>query len=419
MRLNGIVARWSPILLLAIAPIVMAQEPADPPTTDDPQAQPEQAEPQATPPPEQQEKEKAPFALYVEAGSGTYEPDDIDPSIETLSTHVASNTMSWDPQDFARVAIGWKLHRGRGDFRLIFNGYSESGYEVESVGLLAALDPDEGTSPDVLGPLEWWYLTAKNGNVHTERWPPVWDADLDDANGNGFVDPGEQRYTNPDLVLDSTTFESMQNRAQTYDLVFGNVWGPRRVQGRWFGGLRYFTYEGNIPAGAWLFTPPTGDGYTDGSLLRLLNFSQSSQGLGPTGLMEVRFNFFDQVFQLYANGQATFIVMNIDMDTGLFLTLVESTGNIGAKVPIEARLAESQTKSTWQTGAEAGMRLRFKNGLKLEVSYGIVGFLDAIMLPTQIRIPENQQEAAQGSSAIYNTQDYVLTGWRAGLGFQF
>ena len=90
-----------------------------------------------------------------------------------------------------------------------------------------------------------------------------------------------------------------------------------------------------------------------------------------------------------------------------------------AKIPIAAQLGESQTKSTWQTGAELGLRVRLRNGLKLEASYGVVGFLDAILLPTQIRIPDNQQEAAQGTSAIYNTQDYVLQGWRAGIGFQF
>lgn len=418
MRLNGIVACFGAFLLLSIAPLVMAQEAADPPATDDQVAQPEQAEPEAAPPPAPEKKGKTPFSLYIEAGGGSYEPESIDPSIETLSTHIAKNTMTWDGQDFARVAIGWKLQRGRGDFRLIFNGYSEAGYELESIGMLSAIDTALD-SPDVLGPLPWWQITVKNGDVHSERWPPQWDINLDDANGNGFVDPGEQRYNEPDLVLDSVTFEGMQNRVQTYDFIFGKVWGPRRVQGRWYGGMRYFLYEGNIPAGAWLYSQPTGEGYTEGSLLRLLNFTQSSEGLGPTGLLEVRFNFFNQLLQLYANGQATFMVMNIQMDSGLFTTLVESTGQIGAKIPIEAQLSEKQTKSTWQTGAEVGLRVRLRNGLKLEASYGVVGFLDAILLPTQISIPDNQQEAAQGTSAIYSTQDYVLQGWRAGIGFQF
>ena len=419
MKLKGIVVRWSPILLLAIAPFVMAQDAADPPAADDQPAQTEQAEPQATPPPEPETKGKTPVALYVEAGGGAYTPDDIDPSIETLTTHYAKNTMTWEDQDMARVAVGWKLQRGRGDFRLIFNGYKETGYKMESIGMLAAVDPDLGTQPDVLGPLPWWQINVDNGDVHSERWPPVWDQELDDANGNGFIDPGEQRYIEADLTIDAKTFTNMQNRAQTYDFVFGNVWGPRRVQGRWYGGMRYFLYEGNIPAGAWLYSQPDGDGYTEGTLLRLLNFSQQTEGLGPTGLAEVRFNFFNQVLQLYANGQATFIVMNIEMNSGLFMTLVDSTGDIGAKIPLEANLSESQTKSTWQTGAEVGLRVRLRNGLKLEASYGIVGFLDAIMLPTQLRIPDNQQESAQGTSAIYNTQDYVLTGWRAGIAFQF
>jgi hypothetical protein len=414
MRLNGIVARWSPILLLVIAPLIMAQETADPPATDEPQAQPEQAEPQAPPPAEPETEKKTPFSMYFEAGSGAYTPDDVDPSITTLSTLVSDSTMSWDAQDYARVAIGWKLQRGRGDFRLIFNGYSESGYEFNSTGLMSLV---QNSSVGVAGPLPWWRLTAKDGDVHSEMWPPQWTP-ANDTNGNGLVDPGEQFYTDPTIVVDSKTFPNMQNRAQTYDLVFGNVWGPRRVQGRWYGGFRYFLYEGNIPAAAWLDTgmENTGIGFTEGSLLRLINFNQHTEGLGPTGLAEVRFNFFNQVFQLYLNGQATFIVMNIDMNSGLFATFVDNAGN---KVPIAANLSESQTKSSWQTGAEAGMRIRLRNGLKLEAGYGVVGFLDSIMLPTQLRIPGNQQESAQGTSAIYNTQDYVLKGWRAGIAFQF
>jgi hypothetical protein len=407
MKMIGIVVRCSPILLLllALAPGVTAQEPADPSPAGDDEAEPAQ-------------KEKGRLALYLEAGGGAYAPDDIDPSVETLSTHVTTNTLSWEDQDFARVAIGWKLQRGRGDFRLIFNGYSEDGYTYTSVGKLSAIDPSLGTSPDVLGPLEWWHLVSEDGVVNAVRTPPVWDL-ADDANGNGFVDPGEQRYVGADIVSSSTMAANLQNRAQTYDLVFGKVWGPRNFQGRWFAGLRYFDYDGNIPQGAWLYTPPVGEGWTEGSLLRLVNYNQDTTGLGPTGLMEARFNFFDQRLQFYINGQATFIVLKIEADSGLFATLVESTGVNPVKIPTDARLHETDTKSTWQTGAEAGFRYRFRNGLKLEMSYGVVGLLDVIHLPTEIRVPENQQEAPQGTSAIYNTQDYVLQGWRAGIAFQF
>ena len=434
MRLLGALARVGPILLLACSTAVIGQEtPPEPEPAPPPAQQPEQppttpetppAEPQTppapTPPPAGEEKAKGKFVfgLYIEAGSGAVDPDPIDASIETLSTHKSSNQFMLAEEKSARAAVGWKLPNDRGEFRLIFNGYSEDGYRLESQGFQSSVVPLQTVPSEiVISPVLWWTVTAEDGQVRTVRTPPTWDPTLDDANGNGLVDSNEVRYTGSDIDFQTTTFASMQNRAQTYDLVFGNVWGPRRFQGRWWGGFRYFVYKGNIPAGAWLFTQPVGSGYTDGAFVKLINFRQETSGLGPTGLLEARFNFFDQVLQLYLNGQATFIVTNIEVDSGLFSTLVEDTG--GQIIPVMARLSDSQTKSTWHTGAEAGLRVRLKNGLSFEASYNIVGLLDAVLLPTRIRIPQNVQEASQATSAIYNTQDYVLEGWHAGVSFQF
>jgi len=453
MRLLGALARWSPILLLAFATAALAQQqdqqqkqeqqdqqeqPADAPKPEEPAqpaepvpAQPTTAEPTpAQPPPP---KQKAPLGLYVEVDVGSYNPDTIDSSITTLSTHVASNTLELSEEQMARAAIGYKLNHNKGEFRLIFNGYAEDGYHFESAGGLAALDPTLGVPETaVLEPLLWWFVQVDDGHLTSLRWPPQWDPATDDTNGNGFVDDGEQRYPVrtcgpgspagctplPDVDLETVYFPSLQNRIQTYDLVFGNVWGPRRFQGRWFGGFRYFRYEGNIPAGAWLFTPPLGDLFTDGAFVQLINFREKAWGLGPTGLLEARFNFFNQVLQIYINGQASFVVESVEADSGLLASYVRDE-NLGLNIPVDATLNEQQTKSTWHTGAEAGVRVRLKNGLSFEGGYGVVGFLDSILLPTSIRIPQNLQESGQGTSAIYNTQDYVLKGWHAGFSFQF
>ncbi|HXV75619.1 MAG TPA: hypothetical protein VD788_04810 [Candidatus Polarisedimenticolaceae bacterium] len=428
MRLKRFLASVSPLLLLLAVSAVAAQDDAPPPEA------PPQTEEDETPPPptDAPEPQAAPteqattdyFGLYVEAGSGAWSLDDIDSSIQTLSTALSVNTVSFDDHQYGRAAIGWRLKGGKGDFRLIFNGWSEDGYRFDAEGYLAALDPDLGVATeDVRDPLLWWTITVDDGQLHSVNTPPVWtDAPPpagDDANGNGFVDAGEQRYLTPAFDFTAETFTSLQNRAQTYDFVFGNVWGPRGFQGRWFAGLRYFVYEGNMSAAAWLHgSSSEGVGYTDGAFLRLLNFHQEASGLGPTGLMEARFNFFNQRLQLYLNGQISFIVEDVSTTSGEFLTLVGNTA--GEDVTVPAELSLSQTKSTWHTAAEAGARLRLTSGLELQLSYGVVGLLDAVLLPNDIRIPENATEArVQGTSALYNTQDYVLTGWRAGLAFQF
>jgi hypothetical protein len=68
---------------------------------------------------------------------------------------------------------------------------------------------------------------------------------------------------------------------------------------------------------------------------------------------------------------------------------------------------------------DAGARFNLKMGLTLELAYFKSGFLDAVLTPTEVRIPQSAQELAQGSSAIYASQDLVLDGWRASVSFQF
>jgi hypothetical protein len=143
--------------------------------------------------------------------------------------------------------------------------------------------------------------------------------------------------------------------------------------------------------------------------------------VGPTGILEADFNFFDQRLQLYLLGQVAFMMTSLSTDSGLFATLL-STSTSGAGtvlVPVDGRLSESRDKSTWQNAAEVGARFKLKNGLQFELAYNATGLLDVILLPNQIQIPEKIVEAPQGSSGQYKSQDYVLDGWRFGVAFQF
>jgi hypothetical protein len=149
-----------------------------------------------------------------------------------------------------------------------------------------------------------------------------------------------------------------------------------------------------------------------------MQLSQETKGFGPTGVLEADFKMFDERLEFYLQGQIAFMMLDLEMDSGPFLTYVTETTNL-VTVPVDGYLRETRNKSTWQDAAEVGVRVHLKNGLQLEVAYNITGLLDVVLLPTDIQIPSNLLEAPQGSSALYNTQDYVLDGWRAGFAFQF
>jgi len=424
---------------LALGPSAVAQDdpaptpPAEPPATPTKPVTPDAA---GAPPGDTAapvKKEPAPFALYVEAGYGSASAKELNLSMSTLSTHAAESTLVLDDNTYSRAAVGWRLDDNRGDFRLVFNGYSEKGYTLESTGFAAQVQVPAGTSqPGFQDQLPWWELSIENGTLTSIRTPRTWTPGVDvngngmidenepansDANRNGFVDLGEETVLPPNLEIVRPISDNLENRAQNWDLLYGNSWGPRRFRGRWWAGLRYFQYEGNALAGAWLSTFKTGYGFTDGEFLHVLNFSQKTTGGGPTGSLEAQFRFFRERLSLFAMGQAAFVLLSYETDTGPFFTIVED--DTGADLSVPARLNETLDKSTWQTGIEGGVRYRFDNGLELELAYNVTGYLDAVLAPTSIRIPETSSEARFGTSAIYRTQDYVLDAWRAGISFQF
>jgi hypothetical protein len=232
------------------------------------------------------------------------------------------------------------------------------------------------------------------------------------------VDPEEADFLPADIVVERPFADNLQTRAQHYDFLYGNNWGPPRFRGRWWAGLRYFQYDGSVMVPVWLSTTTIGYGFTDGAFLHLVNFSQDTSGGGPTAALEAQFRFFRERLSLYAVGQAAFVVLSLDVDTGPFFTIAEDS-DTGQSFPTSARLDENVSKSTWQNSLEGGVRYLFDSGLELELAYNVTGYLDAVLLPTSVRIPANTAEAQFGTSAIYRTQDLVYDAWRAGISFQF
>ena len=246
------------VVALAIRPALVAQEAPPPPPTP----------PVAVDDSADKPKRKAPFGLYIGAGYGSASADDFDLSNQTLSSHTTTTTFSMDEHSYAQAAIGWHLGNNNGDFRLVFNGYSEDSFEVTSTGFAGVIQVAPGSSqPQFNDNLPWWNLTISDGRLLSVRTPMIWEVD---TNGNGFVDLGEETALPADLTIDRPFTDNLQNRAQHWDALYGNSWGPRTFRGRWWAGLRYFQYEGNIIGTGWLATTSPGYGFTDGSFLHEL-----------------------------------------------------------------------------------------------------------------------------------------------------
>jgi hypothetical protein len=366
-------------------------------------------------------KGKLPFALYVAASAGMVTADTIDTSIRTLVTHHATTFLDLEDAQLSRLGVGWKLPNGKGDFRVNVQNFKENGYLLHGQGLEAAVLPDPMgiDEPSVTENLLWWDVNVVDGAMTTTYSPPTWNSSLD-TNLDGLVQANEVFYDPADrLVATRSIADDLENRTQAIDLLYGREFGRRLISSRWWTGMRYFTYEGNVPATAWLSTFKDGSAFTDGNFLRPLNFTQESRGFGPTGSLEIDFNFFSERLSLYLQGNVAFTVLSIDTDSGEFVTIVRSNTNPPLQITFPGRLQDSRNKSTWQNAVEVGARLNLKNGIGLELSYSVTGYLDVILAPTEIRIPINAQEGPQGTSALYNTQDLVFDGWRAGFSFQF
>jgi hypothetical protein len=417
--------RFLVALTLAIAgaafgPAILAQEPPPAPTPS-PAPTPEEPETPETPPPAEvkpiEEPKPRHFGLFVAVGAGTGEAREFNTSIETFVTDRSISSLSLDEHDHVRAAIGWQLAEGKGDFRVAFTGFKETGYQFDASGeQTRVFNTAGGALERAAVPIRWWHVSIDGGTLRSERAVPTWEPALD-ANGNGAADPDEVVYLPADISFTRSVPDTLQNQIQSVDLLYGREFGGRRYSSHWWAGFRYSEYTGNIPAGGWFNTDSPGQGFTDGSFIRLLNLYQETKGWGPTGAWEVDFNFFNKGLVLYLRSQAVLSFNSLEADSGPFFTIVkdpfESTPQTAA-----ARLNAKRDKSTWQNSGEFGVRVGFRNGLQLEAGYFINGYLDAVLMPSRITIP-NLQQAHRGVSALYNSHDYIVDGWQANVAFQF
>jgi len=391
---------WALSMLLLSAAgstIALAEDPASPADVAEPAP--------AEEPVDEQEKGGIPFGLYLAVAYGSGQSDEMNTGIASNEIDYTLGAFEITDQSYGRAAIGWKLPHGKGDFRLTFQGLKEEEYEFHSQGLLGRAFDVSGSQPAlILAPsMPWWNLSVEKGQLLAERAPP-----------NCIPDPQDPQIldcvTGPVNRSVSGTFpDDLQNRIVTYDAVYGREFGGRRYSSRWWGGLRYFEYDGQLLSTAWLGGDSPGEGFTDGAFLRLLYLTQETSGLGPYGSWEADFNFFDKALQLYIRGEAAFTFNSMSMDSGPFFQILNET--TGAVLP--DRLSKDLSKSTWQDKGEIGVRLRLKMGLELEVAYAMAGYLDIILMPDLLQLGvtnENPQTF---------TQDMVVETVHFGAGFQF
>lgn len=367
-------------------------------------------------------KIKRPFPLFVSVSIGSADADDIDSSIRSTSVSHTTSILSIEGQSYGRAVLGWKFRNDRGSVQVIWNGYNEDDYTLRGTGSQSFIDlaaSGGATQPVVVGGARWWTFDVSNGVMTSVRNGPIWNLGQD-ANGDLSAQLDEITYDPLNAItLTSAAPTNLQNRLQTVDLVYGREFGTRRFGSRWFAGIRYYALDGTVPATAWVLGGDVvaGVGFTDGAAINLLTMFNETTGIGPTASMSWDIKFFDEKFKIFFRGQSTLAFTRVDVESAPFVTFIIDTNNF--LEPIDGQLTARRNKSTWSNELDFGLSYQFENGIGLEVAYGITGMLDAYLLPTDIRIPVTEIEASQGTSAVYNTQDYVLTTIRAGLSFQF
>ena len=428
---KGLIAVWVLLLALGVLPIVSAQSAPDeePATPDEP----------AVPEPRDEDVEGGmPFSLYVGFAGGMGEDDGITSTIFADELNAGISEVTIDDVLYGKGVIGWKLQQGKGDFRFIFQGYSEEEFEFRSVGASTRLPMGQTADLDS-GLVPWWFVEINGGDFTSTRLIPMWDINADVMYGDDdgvpdfgpCVDIGDSMFRcgeitydsgNPDRVVSGTGPDDLQNRINTYDFVYGREFGGRRFGSRWWGGLRYFEYEGQMIATAWLNTGQSvpggssgapGEHFTDGSFLPFLNITQTTTGFGPVGSWEADFNFYNRALPLYIRGEAAFTFNSMEMDSGTFFQVIdEGPSGLPAQI-LEDRLVKKLDKSSWQDRAEIGARLYMKNGLQFEIAYSIAGFLDFVLLPDLLQVGVTN-EAPQTV-----THDFIFDTLHVGAGFQF
>lgn len=363
------------------------------------------------------------FSLFVEAATGSASVDPINTSLQTGPDLRTDSTFDLGDVDYTRAAIGWKLPFDRGSFELIFTGYKEDQFEFTSVGSTSSVvgPTDEIQLTD---PVPWWNVAVADGQLLSEQFPPFWDPAVNDTNGNTIPDPGE--FVIPTIAAISTsrpTNRSMQNQFQTIDLVYRRGWGGPRLGGRWFAGARYFNYEGNLLATAWLTgsgQSAGGVGFTDGSGINLMAFSQDTTGGGPVGSLGVFGRFFRERLELYGDVGLAFVLAKTEAESNRFSSLLGDPLSGGALLTTASgRISEEIDKDVWHVMSEVGLNWGIVGGLSLNAAYYVYGFHDAVVVATDLSVPENPTQINRGAAALFTTTDFRFDGYRLGLKYQF
>ncbi len=354
------------------------------------------------------------FALFLAvAGGGAWSERTIDSSIKTSGSAVSVSDLDLDEVLHGRFTVGWQLPAGRGHILLSMNAFREDSYLFNAEGRSAwAVDSiaEDGTITAYVyeEPLRWWRVKASNGRLASTYTVPI-------LAGESILYDVEDPRTFAER--EGPTATDLQNEMQTWDVLYQRAFGGRRWSSRWSAGGRYFLYEGNVPAGAWLNDGDVvGYGYTDGVALHLLPMKQSSSGFGPTASLEAQFHMFRDRVVLYGLGRAALLYETLEVDSGPFFTLVDPDDGV---VLAEARALENREKIVWQVTAEVGARVRLLQGVTAEIGYGQTSFQDAVLVPTEFFIPQVATDVQAGTSILYNTRDLLFGVIHGGVSFQF
>lgn len=423
MTINRATLFCGALCLLAVLPVpALAQDDTTPPTT--PAPGPDASADAETPPPVDDGKEGLfgkGLNLFIDVAAGQTQLDPIVTSIETSLDQTSSNLLQFDGHLNVQFEIGWKFTYDRGYLSLVFDAYGEQGYKLDATGNNTELQRPPSSPTAAVEPVPWWFVSASDGKWTAQQFPPIWVETEDDANGNGQADPDEIRYeSTPVLESSADVPESLQNNWQTWDLVYRRLFGKKKVGGVWSMGMRYFQYDGNLLATAWLGPQLGGVGYSDAAAFMPLSFRQETSGWGPIGSLGIIARFFRDSLEVYGEGQVGFILSKLRTETGEFFTVVrDGTLNLESLYPAAGDLEHSVNKDVWQLTGKIGVRYYITDALSIRGEYFKSGYQDSVLTATRISVPQSLGQVNRGTSALYNTTDLRFDGFRLGLRFQF
>jgi len=361
------------------------------------------------------------FAMYLETRGGSASFGTVFNPVSSGAQSSSQSQLDFNGNRIGQFTVGWTLPRGRGQYLLTYNGIADGDYELRATGMQKSYAQIPGQLGHIIAfALPWWQIAIQNGQLRTQKIPPVWDSSLDDANANGQPDPDEIRFPGATFDASASVPKDLGNRIQTWDLIYRREFGGLRIRSRWTAGVRYLSYEGAIVTPFWLTgqSDPAGFGYSDGVQNGFIVMQQTTTGLGPVGSGEIQFNFFRQRLILYGLVQAAFLIESLDADSGPFTYLALNPDN-QSFFPGSGEIRDSVSKSSWNAGVELGLRVKLFEGFHLIADWNRTGYLAAMLLPNSLSIPTGPIQVPLGTTARFISRDFQVTSVNVGLSLQF